>query len=123
MRPLHLPLLVCAVLLAGCELLGDSPEKIAAAKEADGMAIGSACRHAGRAIEDCYLLNPKARRASVFAGWREMDEYMRENKLDAVPPVLGKPVGQAPESEVAATLESAEPDGPKPSAKGKPHSS
>jgi hypothetical protein len=66
----------------------DSPEKIAAAREADGKAIGGACRHAGRAIEDCFALNRKADRASVFAGWRDMNDYMRENKIDAVPPQL-----------------------------------
>jgi hypothetical protein len=27
----------------------------------------------------------------VFAGWREMDEYMRENKLEAVAPTLDRP--------------------------------
>lgn len=88
-----LPLLAA---LAGCELLGmDSPEKVAAMKEADGKAVGSACRHAGRAIEDCYLLNPKAQRAAVFAGWREMDEYMRENKIDAVAPVVPRPADRS----------------------------
>lgn len=87
MRPAPFLVLCCAVLLSGCELLGlDAPEKLAAAKEADGRAIGSACRHAARAIEDCYRLNPKAQRAAVFAGWREMDEYMRENKLEAILP-------------------------------------
>ena len=31
---------------------------------ADGKAIGGACRHAGRAIEDCYVLNKRAERAA-----------------------------------------------------------
>lgn len=84
-----LPLL--AGLLAGCEQLGiEDPAKLAAAKEAEGKAIGSACRHAMRAIEDCYALNPKAQKAAVFAGWREMDEYMRENKLEGVAPQLAR---------------------------------
>lgn len=87
--------LAVAALLSGCDLLGiDSPEKIAAVKEADGKAIGGACRHASRAIEDCYALNPKALRAAVFAGWREMDEYMRENKLEGIAPQVAK--GPAP---------------------------
>ncbi len=43
----------------------------------------------GRALEDCYALNRKADRAAVFAGWREMNDYMRENKIDAVAPQLG----------------------------------
>jgi hypothetical protein len=57
-------------------------------READGKAVGGACRHAGRAIEDCYTLNKKADRPAVYAGWREMNEYMRENKIEPVPPVL-----------------------------------
>ncbi len=48
-----------------------------------------------RAIEDCYTLNPKAEKASIFAGWREMDEYMRDNKLDGVVPVVPRPAPQA----------------------------
>jgi hypothetical protein len=44
------------------------------------------CRHAARAIEDCYGLNKKADKAAVFAGWREMNDYMRENKIEPVPP-------------------------------------
>ena len=55
-------------------------------READGKAVGGACRHAGRALEDCYALNRKADRAAVFAGWREMNDYMRENKIDVVAP-------------------------------------
>ncbi len=79
--------------LAGCDLLGlDSPDKIAAARDADGRAIGGACRHAGRAIEDCFALNRKADRAAVFAGWREMNDYMRENQIEAVAPRLAEPV-------------------------------
>lgn len=83
--------LFAAALLAGCDVvvgaLGiESPEKLAAVREADGKAIGGACRHAGRAIEDCYALNRKADKASVFAGWRDMNDYMRENKIEPVPP-------------------------------------
>ncbi|MEO8278781.1 MAG: hypothetical protein ABI564_03745 [Ideonella sp.] len=80
----------CAIfLLAGCERLGiETPETIAAAREADGRAVGGACRHAGRALEDCFTLNKKVERAAVFAGWRDMNDYMRENKIDVVAPVL-----------------------------------
>ncbi len=78
-------------LLTGCDLLVgalgiESPEKVAAVREAEGKAIGGACRHAGRAIEDCYAMNKKAEKASVFAGWRDMNDYMRENKIEPVPP-------------------------------------
>ena len=86
---LLLPLLVGLTSLTACDQLGiEDPVKVAAAKQAEGKAVGSACRHALRAIEDCYTLNPKAQKAAVFAGWREMDEYMRENKLEGVAPVI-----------------------------------
>jgi hypothetical protein len=81
--------LLLITLLAGCDMLGiESPEKLAANREADGKAIGGACRHAGRAIEDCYALNKKADRAAVFAGWREMNDYMRENQIAEVVPQM-----------------------------------
>lgn len=93
---------LAASLLAGCDMLGiDSPEKLAAAREADGKAIGGACRHAGRAIEDCYALNKKADRAAVFAGWRDMNDYMRENKIEAVAPQLSGQVAKAGSSRSA----------------------
>ena len=87
-------LITLPVLLVGCEMLGiQSPERIAAQREAEGKAIGGACRHAGRAIEDCYTLNRRADKAAVFAGWREMNDYMVENKLEVVQPVLTPPGG------------------------------
>jgi len=89
-------LLAAAGLLAGCDMLGiESAEKIAAAREADGKAIGGACRHAGRAIEDCYAIYKKSDRAAVFAGWRDMNDYMRENKIESVPPQLAAQAAQA----------------------------
>ena len=100
---------VVALPLAGCDQLGiESPEKIAAARTAEGAAIGGACRHAGRAIEDCYTLNKKADKAAIFAGWRDMNDYMRENKIDAVSPQLENPVESA--SSKAAEAETPEAD-------------
>ena len=64
-RPL---LLLIVRALAGCDQLGiESPASTKARVDADGKAIGGACRHAGRAIEDCYTLNKKADRAAIFA--------------------------------------------------------
>jgi hypothetical protein len=77
-------------LVAGCQLTGGEPaEALAARKEAEGKAVGAACRHAGRAIEDCFALNKRVEKAAMFAGWREMNDYMRDNKIDAVPPQGG----------------------------------
>ncbi|MCX8086598.1 MAG: hypothetical protein N3C63_06780 [Rhodocyclaceae bacterium] len=80
------------IFLAGCEQLGiETPAQAAAAKEAEGRAIGGACRHSGRALEDCYTLNPKASKAAIYAGWRDMDAYMRENNIEVVPSVIPRP--------------------------------
>jgi len=84
-------LLTLAILstLAGCDQLGLEPASVTAARvEADGKAVGAACRHGGRAIEDCFTLNRKVDKAAIYAGWREMDDYMRENKIDIVPATL-----------------------------------
>jgi hypothetical protein len=91
MKRLCYPLLLAwSLLLGGCELLGiESAQAVAERREANGKAIGGACRHAGRALEDCYALNRKAERSAVFAGWREMNDYMRENKIESVAPQLG----------------------------------
>ncbi len=99
MRRLLLPLLTCLpLLLTGCDMLGiESASAVAGRKEAEGKAIGGACRHAGRAIEDCYGINRKADKASVFAGWREMNDYMRENKLETVAPQGGTAAAKADE--------------------------
>ena len=113
-------LLAALAALSGCDQLGvETPAVVAAKREAEGKAIGGACRHAGRAIEDCYTLNRKADKGAVFAGWREMNDYMRENKIDAVKPEL-PPAGSATVVAKAASAAADEPDAApeKPAAKG-----
>ena len=95
LRPLLLTLLTAAPLwLGGCDLLGIEPASaLAARKEAESKAIGAGCRHAARSVEQCYGLNKRADKAAVFAGWKEMNDYMRENNIEAVPaPPDPKPV-------------------------------
>jgi len=82
--------------LSGCDQLGiETPQKTAERQVSDAKAIGGACRHAMRAIEDCYVLNPKAERSAVYTGWREMDEYMRENKPEGIVPGVPRPAPAA----------------------------
>ncbi len=101
---LTLTLLSAAVLTSGCDALGiETATQINARKEAEGKAIGSACRHAVRSIEDCFLGNPRAGKAAVFAGWKDMDEYMRENAIVGMP--------SQPDAAAAQPAASA-PDGP-----------
>ena len=77
--------LLLAGSLSACNLsdipgLGADPAELKLA--ADSKATGAACRHALRGIEDCYLLNPKGSKTAIYDGWKEMDMYMRKNKLE-----------------------------------------
>jgi hypothetical protein len=80
-----------SLMLAGCDLAALLADPKVAQKEADAKAIGGACRHGLRSIEDCYSLNEKASRSAIFTGWKDMDQYMRENKIDGVAPQGLKP--------------------------------
>ncbi|MFZ6748758.1 hypothetical protein [Undibacterium sp. Ren11W] len=91
-------------MLSACDRLGlADPAKDAAAKEADARATGSACRHAGRGVEDCYSQNPDSARAAVFAGWKEMNDYMRENKIEEVKPDANAAAAKAAAAEEASS--------------------
>jgi hypothetical protein len=94
----YLLIIFTTLLLSACDMLGLGPDPRIAQKEADAKAIGGACRHGLRSIEDCYTLNKGVTKAAIYAGWREMDEYMRENKLEGlraeIP--LPAPVATAP---------------------------
>jgi len=89
-------LILVPFLLAGCDQLSERAGFPNAAKiEAEGKAIGGACRHAGRGLEDCYRLNRGASKAAVFAGWKEMNEYMLKNEMSIMEPSVGPHAGAA----------------------------
>lgn len=128
-------LLFLAPLFSGCEQLGiENPAVELAREEAEGKAIGGSCRQAGRALEDCYQINPRAPKAAIFSGWRDMDGYMRENKIEEVkpdfplrpPPRKGRPLEaieevDEPEDKKVAPKSgepAAEPGAAKPAKKG-----
>lgn len=107
MRAKLLTLLLLAPLLTGCEQLGEllelpNPQKEAAQAEAEGKAVGGACRQGGRSLEDCYALNPTALKAAVFTGWREMNDYMMQNNMEVVPPQIPHPTLAAAAAAAAA---------------------
>jgi hypothetical protein len=97
-RPLLCLLLPAAFALSACDQIAalDGTK----AREADGYAVGSACRQAGRAIEDCFTMNGDSPKASIFSGWKDMNDYMIANKLDTVTPQLTK--GKEATKDVAA---------------------
>ena len=79
--------------LIGCDMIQqqmgieDQAAKIART-EAEGKAVGGACRQSGRAIEDCYSIYSWLPKAPIYEGWRDMDAYMRDNKLETIEPQL-----------------------------------
>nr|MBL8457260.1 hypothetical protein [Zoogloeaceae bacterium] len=114
MKIRRLILLVCLPLLAGCEMVYDlleipNPKKEAEIADSEGRAIGSACRHAGRSLEDCYILNPKAEKASVFKGWRDMNDYMILNGMEVVPSRLTPTTAPPPPPEPRLDVPAVEP--------------
>ena len=91
-------LFVALLSLSGCDQITqkmclEDPSKKEARLEPDGKAVGSGCRQSGRAIEDCYAIYTWLPKSSIFSGWKEMDEYMRENKLETIVPQLPPPEG------------------------------
>lgn len=79
--------------LNGCDIiqqqLGIEDQVAKAARtDAEGKAVGGACRQSGRAIEDCYAIYSWLPKAAIYEGWRDMDAYMRDNKLETVEPQL-----------------------------------
>jgi len=92
--------------LNGCDIiqqqLGIEDQAAKAARtDAEGKAVGGACRQSGRAIEDCYSIYSWLPKAAIYEGWRDMDAYMRDNKLDTVEPQL--PPVSAPGTKRRAT--------------------
>ncbi len=101
-------LVIPLLLLAGCDIPGLGPTPQMLARESEAKAVGSACRHAMRGLEDCYQLNPRAPKAMVFAGWKDMDQYMRDNKLEGIPSIItqrDKPArAAAPDDDIETEL-------------------
>ena len=117
-RLLRAIFIVAALGLAACDSvqqqMGIETSSTKAA-QADGKAVGGACRQSGRAIEDCYSIYSWLPRAAVYDGWRDMDAYMRENKLDTVEPQL--PPVAAPSTKKKASTAAAAPAADKASPK------
>ena len=76
-----------ALLLTGCDQLNNQINKPAR----DAKATGAGCRLSGRSLEDCYKRNPRAARAEVYAGWKEMNDYMAKQKIAEIAPPPDEP--------------------------------
>ncbi|MDN0084786.1 hypothetical protein QU487_18845 [Crenobacter sp. SG2305] len=74
-----LPLVVA---LGGCNWIGSMTGLSAGSNKA----LGAACRQTGRSLEECFMRNEDADKAQLYAGWREMNEYMAKNRLATMAP-------------------------------------
>lgn len=90
-------LLPMLVLLTGCNWVMN----VSGLAAESNKAVGASCRQTGRSLEECYNRNPDADKAQVYAGWREMHEYMTKNKLETVAPPPD-PTPPPPEAEASA---------------------
>ena len=96
--------------LTGCDMIQqqmgiEDPIAKAARTDAEGKAVGGACRQSGRAIEDCYSIYSWLPKAAIYEGWRDMDAYMRDNKLETVVPQLPPVAAPGTKRKVATTEE------------------
>lgn len=94
-----LPLLA---VLAGCNWVNN----VSGLSKDAHKALGAACRQTGRSLEECFRRNPDADTAAIYAGWREMNEYMAKNKLDTMEPPADSAAGHAEASATKAAASS-----------------
>lgn len=76
-----------ATMLSSCDL-SQIPGLTGKLSMEDSKAVGAACRHSGRALEDCFTLNPNTHQSGVFDGWRDMNDYMLANEIEVVKPEI-----------------------------------
>jgi hypothetical protein len=86
---LVLPLMLC---LSGCNWI----TQISGLTKESDKAIGASCRQIGLSLADCFLHNPNADKSAIYAGWREMHEYMVKEKLPTMTPPVDAAAASAP---------------------------
>jgi hypothetical protein len=74
--------------LSACDYISSftKPKQTPEEAKAEGIALGAGCRQAGQSLEDCYQRNPEALKAGIFAGWKDMHEYMAAKGIQTVTP-------------------------------------
>ena len=84
---------LCAILgltlaLSACDFVASftKPKQTPEEAKAEGIALGAGCRQAGQTLEDCYQRNPDSLKAGIFAGWKDMHEYMAAKNIPTVTP-------------------------------------
>jgi type IV secretory pathway VirB10-like protein len=93
-------MLALSFTLGGCDYVASftKPKQTPEEAKAEGIALGAGCRQAGQSLEDCYQRNPDKLKAGIFAGWKDMHEYMAAKNI---PTVVPPPVPEKTEADTA----------------------
>lgn len=81
-------MLALSLSLGACDYVASfsKPKQTPEEAKAEGIALGAGCRQAGQSLEDCYQRNPDSLKAGIFAGWKDMHEYMAAKNIETVAP-------------------------------------
>lgn len=94
-------MLMLSLTLSACDYVASfsKPKQTPEEAKAEGIALGAGCRQAGQSLEECYQRNPESLKAGIFAGWKDMHEYMAAKNIQTVtpppPPAADKPDADA----------------------------
>jgi type IV secretory pathway VirB10-like protein len=81
-------MLALSLTLGACDYVASftKPKQTPEEAKAEGVALGAGCRQAGQSLEDCYQRNPDKLKAGIFAGWKDMHEYMAAKNIQTIVP-------------------------------------
>lgn len=102
-------MLALSFTLGACDYVASftKPKQTPEEAKAEGIALGAGCRQAGQSLEDCYQRNPDKLKAGIFAGWKDMHEYMAAKNI---PTVVPPPVPEKVEADTAKEKETPKDD-------------
>jgi type IV secretory pathway VirB10-like protein len=102
-------MLALSLTLGGCDYVASftKPKQTPEEAKAEGIALGAGCRQAGQSLEDCYQRNPDKLKAGIFAGWKDMHEYMAAKNIQTIVP---PPMPEKTEADTAKDKEAPKDD-------------
>jgi type IV secretory pathway VirB10-like protein len=102
-------MLALSLTLGGCDYVASftKPKQTPEEAKAEGIALGAGCRQAGQSLEDCYQRNPDKLKAGIFAGWKDMHEYMAAKNIETIVP---PPMPEKTEADTAKEKEAPKDD-------------
>jgi type IV secretory pathway VirB10-like protein len=94
-------MLALSLSLGACDYISSftKPKQTPEEAKAEGIALGAGCRQTGQSLEDCYQRNPNSLKAGIFAGWKDMHEYMAAKGIETVVPAPPPVVEAKPEAD------------------------